>query len=225
MVIGERRRSGGFDERSNRIENMETDVADQHDNAPDIDEQAAQADAGEVAGDVESGTGTELEALQAELVQAREELTDAREQALRVAAEAQNVRRRADKDVENARKFALERFAGDLLPVIDNLERALDAADRNVAGIKPLLEGVELTHKSFLDVMKKFQVEQIDPVGEPFDPQLHEAMSMVENPEVEPNTVLHVMQRGYTLAGRLLRAAMVMVSKGGAPGKKVDETA
>lgn len=204
-------------------------MADQHGDSQ-IDEQAAQA-AGETPDDgaavnaAEDGAVTEVDALQAELAKLTDELAEARDQALRVAAEAQNIRRRADKDVESARKFALERFASELLPVVDNLERAMDAADREQAAVKPLLEGVELTYKSFLDVLQKFQVEQLDPVGEPFDPQLHEAMSMIDNPNVEPNTVLHVMQKGYTLSGRLLRAAMVMVSKGGAGSKKVDETA
>ena len=162
-------------------------------------------------------------ALQAELELTRQQLAEAKDQALRVAAEAQNQRRRADKDVENAHKFALEKFASALLPVADNLERTLDAADAKNESIKPLHEGVELTYKNLLDVLSKFQIEQINPLGEPFDPQYHEAVSMVENPNVEPNTVLHVMQKGYTLSGRLLRAAMVMVSRGGA--KKIDENA
>jgi len=162
-------------------------------------------------------------ALQAELELARQQLAEAKDQALRVAAEAQNQRRRADKDVENAHKFALEKFAGALLPVADNLERTLDAADAKNEAVKPLLEGVELTYKNLLDVLGKFQVEQIDPLGAPFDPQYHEAVSMLENPDVEPNTVLHVMQKGYTLSGRLLRAAMVVVARGGA--RKIDENA
>lgn len=162
-------------------------------------------------------------ALQAELELTKQQLAEAKDQALRVAAEAQNQRRRADKDVENAHKFALEKFAAALLPVADNLERTLEAADAKSEAIKPLREGVELTYKSLLDVLSKFQIEQIDPLGEPFDPQYHEAVSMVENPNVEPNTVLHVMQKGYTLNGRLLRAAMVMVARGGA--KKIDENA
>ena len=91
------------------------------------------------------------------------------------------------------------------------------------SALEPLLEGVELTHKTLLDALKRFQVEQIDPLGAPFDPQFHEAVSMVDNPAAEPNSVLHVMQKGFTLSGRLLRAAIVMVAKGGA--KKIDETA
>lgn len=156
----------------------------------------------------------DVDALKAELETARQEAADAREQALRQAAEAQNVRHRAEKDVEKARKFALERFAGDLLAIVDNLERALDAAGAAEGdNVKPIVEGIELTHRSFLDVLAKHNIEQVDPEGEPFDPQFHEAMTMVPDPEVEPNTVIEVMQKGYTLNGRLLRAAMVVVSK------------
>ncbi len=147
------------------------------------------------------------------LEQLQEELDAARDASLRAQAEAQNARRRAEQDVEKARKFALERFAGELLPVVDNLERALLASVEAGDSSKAVVEGVELTLKSMLDVLRKHNIEQIDPAGEPFDPQLHQAMSMVENADVEPNSVLHVMQKGYTLSGRLIRPAMVMVSK------------
>ena len=145
-----------------------------------------------------------------------EEAAGARDTALRAQADAQNVKRRAEQDVEKARKFALEQFAKELLAVVDNLERTLEAtAGQEDEGVKPITEGVELTLKSFLDALKKFNVEAIDPQGEPFDPNLHQAMSMVENNDVEPNSVIAVMQKGYTLNGRLLRPAMVMVSKAG----------
>lgn len=147
----------------------------------------------------------------------QEELITSRDAALRAQADAQNVMRRAEQDVEKARKFALERFCNELLPVVDNLERALEATVGNIVSnndvVKPIAEGVELTLKSFLDALKKFNIEAVDPQGEPFDPQLHQAMSLVENPDVEPNTVIAVMQKGYTLSGRLVRPAMVMVSK------------
>ena len=142
-----------------------------------------------------------------------EELTVARDAVLRAQADAQNVVRRAEQDVEKARKFALERFCAELLPVVDNLERALETTTGDDEIIKPIAEGVQLTLKSFQDALKKFQIEAVDPVGEPFDPQLHQAMSLVENKDVEPNTVIAVMQKGYTLNGRLVRPAMVMVSK------------
>lgn len=156
---------------------------------------------------------TDVQALKAEVEALQQELTETKEQALRAVADAQNVKRRAEKDAENARKYALEKFAGELLVVADNMERAIDSADAEIEGLKPLLEGVELTQKSLLAVFEKFNIEQLNPEGEPFDPQLHQAMSMVPNPNVEPNTVIAVMQKGYNLNGRLVRPAMVMVSK------------
>ncbi|MEP1471995.1 MAG: nucleotide exchange factor GrpE [Halieaceae bacterium] len=141
------------------------------------------------------------------------DLAQAEDASLRAMADAQNVKRRAEQDVEKARKFALEQFSKDLLPVVDNLERALDAAGGDEEAIKPIAEGVELTLKSFMDVMKKFHIEAVDPAGEPFDHELHQAIGMLPNADVEPNTVLDVMQKGYTLNGRLMRPAMVMVSK------------
>ena len=165
-----------------------------------------------VAADAENGE-VSLEALVAQLQQ---EVLDYRDSALRAQADAQNVKRRAEQDVEKARKFALEQFSRELLAVVDNLERTLEATAGGDEAVKPITEGVELTLKSLLDALKKFNIEPVDPQGEPFDPNLHQAMSMVENNEVEPNTVIAVMQKGYTLNGRLLRPAMVMVSKAAA---------
>jgi molecular chaperone GrpE len=168
-------------------------------------------------------SSADIGALQAEIEQLQQQLAEAKDQVLRTAAEAQNTRRRAEKDVESAHKYALEKFAGALLPVADNMERTLEAADRNNEAVKPLAEGVELTSKTLLEVFNRFQIEALDPLGAPFDPQFHEAVSIVDNPNVEPNTVLLVMQKGYTLHGRLLRAAMVMVSKG--VSKSIDASA
>jgi molecular chaperone GrpE len=141
-----------------------------------------------------------------------EEITSLKEQVLRAHADAQNTRRRAEQDVEKARKFALEKFVADLLPVADNLERAIGAGDAENETQKAVLEGVALTLKSLQDALKKYKVEVVDPAGEPFDPQLHQAMTMVPNPDMEPNTVMDVFQKGYTLNGRLVRPAMVVVS-------------
>jgi molecular chaperone GrpE len=174
--------------------------------------QAAEAEA-EVGGE-EQQTATEPSTEEV-VAQLQEDLASAKDAALRAQADAQNVKRRAEQDVEKARKFALEQFAKDLLPVVDNLERALEAASGDDEAVKPIAEGVELTLKSFLDAMAKYKIEVVDPQGEPFDPNLHQAMSMVENNEVEPNSVIAVMQKGYTLNGRLVRPAMVMVSKNG----------
>ena len=141
-----------------------------------------------------------------------EELAAAKDAALRAQADAMNVQRRAEQEIEKARKFALERFCGDLLSVVDNLERALESSG-DEQGQGALTEGIELTRKGFMDVLAKYGVEPVDPTGQPFDPETAQAMSMVDQHDVEPNSVVAVMQKGYLLNGRLLRPAMVMVSK------------
>jgi|TARA_B100001059_G_scaffold115656_1_gene115982 molecular chaperone GrpE len=140
------------------------------------------------------------------------ELAAAQDAALRAQADAMNVQRRSEQEIDKARKFALERFCGDLLGVVDNLERAMESSS-DAGGDAALIEGIELTHKGFMDVLTKYGVVPVDPMGEPYDPETAQAMSMVEQPDAEPNTVVAVMQKGYTLNGRLLRPAMVMVSK------------
>lgn len=134
------------------------------------------------------------------------------EQLLREQAEMQNVRRRAQRDVESAHKYALEKFASELLAIVDNLERALAAIDADDKAQKAVAEGLELTLKSFIGVLEKYNVVAVEPKGQPFDADLHQAVSMVPNSEVEPNTVINVFQKGYTLNGRLIRPAMVVVS-------------
>ena len=176
----------------------------------------ATAENADNAEDAASGQEVSEPSQEEVIAQLHDDVAAAKDMALRAQADAQNVKRRAEQDVEKARKFALERFSGELLPVVDNLERALEAAPADDEAARALTEGVELTLKSLLDVMGKFHIEVVDPQGEPFDPQFHQAMSMVENNEVEPNTVVAVMQKGYTLSGRLIRPAMVMVSKNGA---------
>jgi molecular chaperone GrpE len=150
--------------------------------------------------------------LEEEVERLEADLAEAKDAALRAQADAANVQRRAEQEIDKARKFALDRFVGELLPVVDNMERGLSAAADSGADAT-ITEGLELTLKSFMDALKKAGVEVVDPQGEPFDPQLAQAMSMVPNPDVEPNTVIAVMQKGYTLNGRLVRPAMVMVSK------------
>ncbi len=160
--------------------------------------------------DVETSTeGSEPEDA---LAAAQAEVAKLKDMMVREQAETQNVRKRVQRDVENARKFALEKFVGELLPIMDNLERAMAAAGEEEA-VKPVLEGVELTYKTFVDTLAKFNVTQIDPVGEPFDANFHQAMTMVPNPDMEPNSVMDVMQKGYSLNDRLVRPAMVVVSK------------
>lgn len=155
------------------------------------------------------------------LATAMSEVADLKEQMLRVQAEMQNVRRRAEMDVEKAHKFGLEKFANEMLTVVDNLERGLAAAPED-EGNKAIREGMEMTLTGIIASLAKFKVEQVDPVGQPFNPEHHQAMTMIESPDAEPNTVIAVMQKGYTLSGRLLRPAMVVVSKG-APA--IDEQA
>ncbi|GAA4881228.1 nucleotide exchange factor GrpE [Ferrimonas pelagia] len=163
--------------------------------------------------------------LEAELAAAKAEIAGQKDSVIRAAAEVDNIRRRSALDVEKARKFALEKFANELLPILDNLERALDVPNKEDEAVKAVLEGVELTQKSFLAGVAKFGVEAVDPMGESFNPDLHQAISMVPNPEFPANSVMAVMQKGYTLNGRLLRPAMVMVSQGGGAAPSVDTKA
>lgn len=153
----------------------------------------------------------EAEVLAAQVEELEQSLAEAKDQSLRAAAEAQNVRRRAEQEAEKARKFALEKFVKDLLPVVDSLEKALESMQEGASDVHR--EGVSMTLKMQLDVLNKFGVESVEPQGEPFDPQVHEAMTMVPNPDLEPNTVMDVMQKGYLLNGRLVRPAMVVVSQ------------
>lgn len=154
------------------------------------------------------------------LTEALAQIEGYKDQVLRAQAEAENVRRRANRDVENAHKYALENFTQELLPVLDSLEKAVELATQAAAaeaaanaGAEAIAEGVELSLKMFHTVFDKAGIVQVDPLGEPFDPEHHEAMAMIPSPSAEPNSVIEVMQKGYTLNGRLVRAAMVVVSK------------
>ncbi len=154
----------------------------------------------------------DAEQLARELAEAVSELETLKDQMLRIQADAQNVRRRAEMDVEKAHKFGIEKFVNEMLPVVDSLERAIETFGDEEAH-KPMREGVEMTLNMLVSGLGKFQVEQVAPEGQPFDPELHQAMSMVDVPGAEANTVVAVMQKGYTLSGRLVRPAMVMVAK------------
>jgi molecular chaperone GrpE len=153
--------------------------------------------------DAEDGDSASLETQVEEL----------KEALIRSQADLQNVRRRAERDVENAHKYAVEKFVKDLLAVLDSMDRALELAETTEGFDAAMLEGTQMTHKLLLDTAAKHGVEPINPVGEAFDPQEHQAMSMVESANHEPNTVMAVMQKGYKLEGRVIRAAMVMVTK------------
>ncbi|QCR35251.1 nucleotide exchange factor GrpE [Nissabacter sp. SGAir0207] len=162
-------------------------------------------------------TANDVDPRDARIAELEAQLKDAqqreRESLLRAKAEVENLRRRTEMDVEKAHKFALEKFSGELLPVIDNLERALDLADKSNTELASMIEGIELTLKSLLDAVRKFGIEVVGETHVPFNPEVHQAMTLMESAEHEPNHVMMVMQKGYTLNGRLLRPAMVAVSK------------
>lgn len=129
---------------------------------------------------------------------------------LRTKAEMENLRRRTQKDLENAHKYGIEKFVNEILPVMDSMELGLAAEDVSVESLR---EGMELTKKMITQLFEKFNIQAINPEMQPFDPELHQAMSMQPSSDVEPDTVIAVMQKGYTLNDRLVRPAMVMVSK------------
>jgi len=153
------------------------------------------------------------ETLQQQVEAAEAKASEHLDQLLRTKADMENLRRRTQRDLENAHKFALEKFAQELLAVKDSLELGLQAALQDGADIEKLREGTELTSNMLNNVFEKFNVVELNPLNQPFDAEQHQAMSMQENPEVEPNTVMAVMQKGYTLNERLIRPAMVVVSK------------
>lgn len=201
------------------------------------DEAVNKAEAGDNGGAEDAGPAPEAtegaESAQGgsdEVSQLREQLEQQKEEVLRAKAEMQNIRRRAEIDVEKAHKFGTEKFVKELLPVVDSLEKAVESAQnqevQNEEVVSRIKEGVDMTLDMFIGALTKFNVEQINPVGEPFDPQKHEAMSMVPSNEAEPNTVIAVMQKGYLLHDRVVRPAMVMVAKAEEPeGGNVDEQA
>lgn len=174
----------------------------------------ALAAAAQAAGEDATAQVTTDNTVENELAAAHNEIANLKDQMLRTQAEMQNIRRRAEADVEKAHKFGSEKFAGEMLAVVDNLERAIAACVAEDDATKAIREGVELTLNGLLNSLAKFKVEVVNPEGELFNPELHQAMTMVDVPNAAPNTVLTVMQKGYTLHGRLLRPAMVVVSKG-----------
>jgi molecular chaperone GrpE len=154
---------------------------------------------------------SELEQLQQAVAAAEAQAQAARDQALRALAELENVRKRAQRDVENAHRFALEKFAQELLPVKDSLDLAIESAGR--ADAAALVEGQAATQRLLIKALERGGIVEINPVGEPFDANLHEAIAAQPSDTAEPNSVLAVVQRGYTLNGRLLRAARVIVAR------------
>lgn len=203
------------------------------DEAPETRRSAGEGGAGDaLEGEVETGDAERLgpEALRERLKDAEERAESNWNELLRARAEVANTQRRAERDVENAHRYALEKFINEFLPVIDSLELGIGAAAKGAeAGAEQLREGMELTLKMCLTTLEKFGVEQIDPQGERFDPELHQAMTVQPAaPGTPPNHVLTVYQKGYTLNSRLVRPAMVVVSApdpGGEKGPSIDEMA
>ena len=190
-----------------------------------LDMQTAQAETSDAAASetrpseqsAEAAPGAAAEPSPEELVvmldEARAKAEENWAQLMRARADQENLRRRQQKELENAHKFALERFVEALLPVKDSMELGLSAAADESAGVRKLREGTELTLKLLRDVMEKFNVSEVNPEGAPFNPEWHQAMSMQPRDDLPPNTVVTVVQKGYTLNGRLVRPAMVMVSQ------------
>ena len=177
------------------------------------DDQAEPDEQGEVS----------VEKLQKQLKQAEKKAEENWDKALRIQAEMENLKRRTQKDLENAHKYGLEKFAKELLSVIDSLELGIQASTSDNPEVVALKQGSELTIKQFESVFAKFNIEAIDPVGQAFNPELHQAMTMQPSADVEPNTVLNVFQKGYILNGRLIRPAMVVVSQAVKPVESSDK--
>jgi molecular chaperone GrpE len=155
----------------------------------------------------------DADAMSSELAVLQKKADEHYDQLVRAHAEIENLKRRHTQELEKAHKYALDKFVGELLTIWDSLELGLQAAQNDEADVASLREGTELTVKMFGDVMEKFNVERINPEGEAFNPEFHQAMSMVPNAEMAPNTVMAVMQKGVSLNGRLIRPAMVVVSQ------------
>ncbi|KAA1051725.1 nucleotide exchange factor GrpE [Pseudocitrobacter sp. 73] len=177
-------------------------ITEQHD-----DVEAVESDASAEQVDPRDEKIANLEA------QLAESQTRERDGVLRIKAEMENLRRRTELDIEKAHKFALEKFVNELLPVLDSLDRALEVANKDNTDMAAMIEGIELTRKSMLDVVGKFGVQVVDAIDVPMDPNVHQAIAMVESEDIAPGNVLMVMQKGYTLNGRTIRAAMVSVAK------------
>jgi molecular chaperone GrpE len=156
---------------------------------------------------------TDVTALQAELEAARARADDYWNKLVRTQAEMENLRKRSARELEQAHRYAVERFATELLAVKDSLEMGVDAASNEIEPEK-LREGTELTLRMLVRAMEKFNIEEINPQDQPFDPARHQAMTTQENSQLPPNTVVAVLQKGYAIGERLLRPAMVIVSKG-----------
>ena len=187
------------EDETNDVAEQETSTAENVNDGLDVEENA----------DLQE---TDIEALQNQLEKEKEQSQANRDSALRAQAEMENLRKRTVRDIENAHKYALDKFVNELLPVIDSLELGLTAAE-STENNDDLREGMNLTLQMFYTAMEKFGVKTIAPQGEKFNPEQHEAISMQEIEGSESGTVVTIMQKGYELNGRLVRPAMVVVAK------------
>jgi molecular chaperone GrpE len=226
------------DAQDDSVENTAQDAAEQQDSiisADAIKEAIRKAAEGSdddfesAKEDLEQVGGHAMEALESLKADYEQKLQEMKDQLLRAVAETENVRRRASRDVEETGKYAVSGFARDMITVAENMFLAINAvpeeARKEEGLLKTLSDGVDMTLRELLNAFEKHGIQRIDPLGEKFDHNRHQAVSQVEDPEKEPNTVLHVMQAGYTIGDRLLRPAMVVVSKQGKPEQKVDTQA
>lgn len=208
---------------NNSEQTVETDESnmngsEQQDSQQQADTESTETSESPDSGDVnvdELKSSPDQHQLDQQLEEALQQATDSQDKMLRTQAEMENLRKRTERDVSNAHKYAVEKFANEILQVKDSLELGLLSASEGAEDIDvaKLQEGTTLTLKILGNVFEKFAIEELNPVGEAFDPNLHEAMTMQESAEHDPNTVLTVVQKGYTLHGRLIRPAMVIVSK------------
>lgn len=186
--------------------------------SPEIDENTAAPEEGVVIEDIidtddAPPADVSPEKLHLMLEDARAKADEHWDMLMRARAEAENLKKRHEKELENAHKYAIDRFVTEILPVRDSMELGLNAATDENGDLAKLIEGTELTLKLLTDVMGKFGIEEVNPVGQPFNPEFHQAMAMQPSADAEPNTVLTVVQKGYTLNGRLVRPAMVLVAQ------------
>ena len=201
-------------------EQQKTEITPNEQSQPQDQQSAVQGPAAKSSNKVQENKMTKeekklLERTQQELEETKAKAEENWNEYLRACAELENTKRRMQRDIENAHKFAVDKFIVELLPIKDSLEMGLQASKENNGNLEKLIEGMELTLKMFSDAVNKFGVEVLDPVDQPFNPEFHQAMSMQES--IKPqNTVIAVMQKGYTMHGRLVRPAMVVVSKGSA---------
>ena len=193
-----------------------SNMTNSNETSPELNENQAEIESSETQGSEDKAAQATVidETVADPMLDLQAEADKARDQALRAEAEMQNLRKRAERDVQNAHKFGVERLIQNLLPVLDSLEKAIETSlQAETPEDDPQLEGLKLCFKLFTDVFEKEGVQMLDPLGQAFDPNVHEALSLIENPDMEPNSVMAVIQKGYRLHERLVRPAMVIVSK------------